>query len=197
MDLGLPFFGVTFAAFFVWLTVRIVNRRERWATLIAAVAVWDAICLGVFTLLPRMIGPVVVALYTRFCGDIQASYGTFERLSHYLLLIVSTAMASAFTLWFFESFTRRRTKWRRRAFVFSTWEAAVVALLICSYEVGFPAKIHELDWALFGPPENIWGFRNLVAHRVIAWFICTTPIAAAAILRHGSDYSGPGLTIHR
>lgn len=31
MSIILPALGITFAAFCVWLTVRIVNRRERWA----------------------------------------------------------------------------------------------------------------------------------------------------------------------
>lgn len=31
MELALPIFGLIFAAFCVWLAVRIVNRRERWA----------------------------------------------------------------------------------------------------------------------------------------------------------------------
>jgi hypothetical protein len=31
MALALSIFGLAFAAFCVWLTVRIVNRRERWA----------------------------------------------------------------------------------------------------------------------------------------------------------------------
>lgn len=38
MTLVLPALSVTFAAICVWLTVRIVNRRERWAKW-AAVAV--------------------------------------------------------------------------------------------------------------------------------------------------------------
>jgi multisubunit Na+/H+ antiporter MnhE subunit len=31
MAIALAIFGVVFSAFCVWLTVRIVNRRERWA----------------------------------------------------------------------------------------------------------------------------------------------------------------------
>ena len=31
MAVALAIFGATFAAFCVWLTVRIVNRREKWA----------------------------------------------------------------------------------------------------------------------------------------------------------------------
>jgi hypothetical protein len=40
MALALSIFGIAFAAFCVWLTVRIVNRRERWAkwTLAAVVS---------------------------------------------------------------------------------------------------------------------------------------------------------------
>lgn len=41
MEAALPIFGVAFAAFCVWLAVRIVNRRERWAkwTLAAAIGI--------------------------------------------------------------------------------------------------------------------------------------------------------------
>jgi hypothetical protein len=41
MDFALSIFAVAFAAFCVWLTVRIINRRERWAkwTLAAVVGV--------------------------------------------------------------------------------------------------------------------------------------------------------------
>jgi len=36
MTIVLTLFGVAFAAFCVWLTIRIVNRRERWAKWTAA-----------------------------------------------------------------------------------------------------------------------------------------------------------------
>src|SRR6478752_3435066 len=39
MGLALTIFGVAFAAFCVWLTVRIVNRQERWAKSTLAVVV--------------------------------------------------------------------------------------------------------------------------------------------------------------
>ena len=48
MAIVLPTFAVAFAAFAIWLTVRIVNRRERWAKRTAAglvVAVAYLICL--------------------------------------------------------------------------------------------------------------------------------------------------------
>ena len=48
MAVALAIFGVAFAAFCVWLTVRIVNRRERWAkwTLAAVVGLPAIYVLG-------------------------------------------------------------------------------------------------------------------------------------------------------
>ena len=53
MDIALTIFAVALAAFVVWLTIRIVNRRERWAkwTLVAVVVV-------AFVGYPMSIGPV-------------------------------------------------------------------------------------------------------------------------------------------
>lgn len=48
MTFLLPTVAVTFAAFCVWLTVRIVNRREPWA-------VWLAIIIGVLIYVEAMI----------------------------------------------------------------------------------------------------------------------------------------------
>jgi hypothetical protein len=54
MAIALPIFGTIFAAFCVWLMVRIVNRRERWAkwTLTAALVV-------AFVVYPLSAGPFV------------------------------------------------------------------------------------------------------------------------------------------
>jgi hypothetical protein len=48
MAIALSLLGVAFAAFCVWLTVRIFNRRERWAkwTMVGLVVVFIAYPLG-------------------------------------------------------------------------------------------------------------------------------------------------------
>ena len=50
MSIILPALAVAFAAFCVWLTVRIVNRRERWAK-------WTAAAMAVVILYVLSIGP--------------------------------------------------------------------------------------------------------------------------------------------
>ncbi|HEY3965718.1 MAG TPA: hypothetical protein VGM05_14265 [Planctomycetaceae bacterium] len=51
MDVALSVFGAAFAALCVWLTVRVVNRRERWAK-------WTAAMLLVVLSYPVSVGPV-------------------------------------------------------------------------------------------------------------------------------------------
>jgi hypothetical protein len=73
MVLAVSIFGVAFAAFCVWLTVRIYNRRERWATRTAAalvvLLVLYPLSAGPFTWLvfhgwlPDWAMPVVHGLY--------------------------------------------------------------------------------------------------------------------------------------
>lgn len=49
-EIILPVLGVAFAAFCIWLTVRIINRRERWAK-------WTAITVVVILVYPLSFGP--------------------------------------------------------------------------------------------------------------------------------------------
>lgn len=51
MTILLPALAVAFAAFCVWLTVRIVNRRERWAK-------WTALITGIAVGYPFSSGPI-------------------------------------------------------------------------------------------------------------------------------------------
>src|SRR5258708_7942468 len=64
MTIILPALGVAFAAFCVWLAVRIVNRRERWAK-------WTAVMLLVLpTLYVLSIGPVSWLATRKFLPDL-------------------------------------------------------------------------------------------------------------------------------
>lgn len=51
MDVALAILGVAFAVFVVWLAVRIVNRRERWAK-------WTAVALAVVVAYPLSLFPI-------------------------------------------------------------------------------------------------------------------------------------------
>ena len=65
MAVALAIFGVAFAAFCVWLSVRIVNQRERWAKWTAAALI--AMLAGY----PLSIGPACWALRNGFLPDKQ------------------------------------------------------------------------------------------------------------------------------
>jgi len=54
MSLARMIVGIAFAAFCVWLTVRIVNRRERWAKWTLAVVVGMALYAGSWMPMARL-----------------------------------------------------------------------------------------------------------------------------------------------
>jgi hypothetical protein len=63
MAIAFAIFGVAFGAFCVWLTVRIVNRRERWAKwTLAAVLVSLAMYLASFGLLIKLPDSIITRI---------------------------------------------------------------------------------------------------------------------------------------
>jgi hypothetical protein len=167
---------------------------------LATIAAWHVVCLAVLFVYEPTVGRVVVAAYTAWFGDIQASYGTFGRVAEYFGLLITTGTATGVSLWLSDVLSRQRPAWRRKTTVFAVWEAAAMIVLIWSYEVGFPYMIHELDWTVFGPVDDLYSFRNLVLHRIVAWVLCTTPIAwvalwlNAALACSASHESGPAVS---
>jgi hypothetical protein len=62
MDLALSIFGVVIAVVCVWLKVRIVNQRERWAKRTAAAALLlPLLYLGSFVILVHCVEPTGIA----------------------------------------------------------------------------------------------------------------------------------------
>jgi hypothetical protein len=64
--------GVTFAAFCVWLAVRIVNRRERWA-------MWMAVAGTCVFAYPLSAGPLFW-INEHWLGESQAVYAIYQPL---------------------------------------------------------------------------------------------------------------------
>jgi hypothetical protein len=133
MTILLPALATALAVFCVWLVVRVVNRRERWAMMIAALGIWNVVCLGAMRFYQPTIGRAVLAVYTSHFGDIEESFGTFFRINECIAVPVVTAMATAVTLWFLESLTRSRTTWRRRGVREGVREGPPMILRIATY----------------------------------------------------------------
>ena len=145
------------------------------STLIA-VAVWQLACLVMMFVYGNLISHLVVAAYTLLFGDIQASYGHFERLATYIGLIVITLPAIAVTIALIDKLSASKPSLKRKLLTFSWSQIATILVLGSSYEFGFPYMINQLGWRLFGPPTEIYSLQNLMLHRIIAWLLCTMPI---------------------
>jgi hypothetical protein len=165
---------------------------HRAKSIAGAIVMWQLACLVMYYTCSFCVWSVFTLVYIAWCGDVQASYITFYRVGTYVWIIVQTAPASLMTLWFFDFFAwhavppgplgvRRR---KPLLLMFVAWQIGVVAVLIWSLETGFAEKIHMIDWELFGPIDEIYSFRTLVLPHLIAWLICTTPVAWAALWVH-------------
>lgn len=156
-----------------------MSKRVR--VILATTTVWHLVCLVMLYVYQYCIGPIVVALYTAAFGDIQSSIGIFTRLTIFLGYVVTTSPASLMSLYLFDRLSQRSMNWSQVAFAVCVWQLVVVTVLVGSYEMGFEYWLHQLGWSVFGAPEDLYSFRNLFLHRIVAWFICTTPLACAVL----------------
>jgi len=157
------------------------TRSSRFKATLIAVSVWQLVCLAMMYVYGYLIGHLVVAAYTLFYGDIQASYGRFERLSTYIGWLVITLPASVVAMAIVDKLSARKGTPTRKLLTVGCWELVTMLVLATSYEFGFPYMINQLGWRLFGPPTEIYSFQNLVLHRIIAWLLCTIPIVSLAV----------------
>jgi hypothetical protein len=81
----------------------------------------------------------------------------------------------------FDKLLHRPTSWKLLAVIFMAWQTVVVAVLVWSYEAGFPNMISRLDGDLFGPVVDLYSFRNLALPRILAWLLCTAPVAGVML----------------
>ena len=158
-----------------------IGVLSRFTATVVAVGVWQTVSLVMMFAYRHVIGHLVVAAYTASDGDIQASYGRFERVGTYIALVVITLPASILTIVLYNKLSGLLTNRKRMIFTVCVWQMIVLAVLTWSYELGFPYMINQLGWRLFGPPTEIYSFMNLVLHRIIAWLLCTMPVSWAAV----------------
>ncbi|MDA0834850.1 MAG: hypothetical protein O2955_03500 [Planctomycetota bacterium] len=149
-----------------------------------AITAWQTASLFLFHFYTRFISPLVLTTYTRVFGDVQKSVGTFSRINSYLSMLFVTAFATIIALFVFNRLARLTIGFNRNIVTYCGWLAVVLVMLIWSFEMEFSYRINKFGWAVFGPPENPYGFQNMVLPRIIAWLVVTVPVAFMALGRH-------------
>lgn len=143
----------------------------------AAIVVWHLAILLLTLVYPNTIGVLMRASYEVLFGNIQASYVAFERAMAFVFYFTVTFPATLVAVWLFNTLSRRFWSWGQVAWTISAWEFLAVLVLVSSYEIGFSYALNQVGWAIFGPPDDLYGFRNVLLPRVISWFIEMTPVA--------------------
>jgi len=99
-----------------------------------------------------------------------------------VLLLPIVAIASALGIGVYARFSRqtrpvattgveRRLIWLPAV----VWILAYLALWTMAYRLGLAYEINQLLWRLTGPPDDLYGLRNLLLPRIFAQLIIATP----------------------
>lgn len=158
-----------------------ITLSSRFKLTLIVVGVWQLACLVTSQVYLYLIGPLVVATYSWFFGDIHADYGRYERLSTYVALFVITLPASVLSIAVFNKLAACNVAATRKLLIIGTWESTTILMLALSYEYGLPYAISQFGWKVFGPPTSVYSFANLTLPRIIAWLECTVPTAWLSI----------------
>jgi len=72
---------------------------------------------------------------------------------------------------------------KRFTIAFAVWEGVLIGLFLASEALHFSLswQIHQIRWALFGVPDNLFGFANTTLPRIIAWLIYSIPPGVLAL----------------
>jgi hypothetical protein len=133
--------------------------------------------LGIYLNFYPYIERFVHSTYTAWRGDLPSSIGAYERILAYCGFVTITILATPLSLRVFYALSQKTPKSKLGSLAILGWEMGVVGVLIWSYEVGFPSMLNDLAWAFLGPPDDLYSWTNLTAHRIVAWMVCTTPVA--------------------
>ena len=162
--------------------MRLMPRRA-YAALVSIV-IWQFVSVAGLFVVSHTLRPIVTWAYEACFGSIQNSHGGYERLLIYLQIIISASFAAFVSLQAFDLVCKQRVNWVLLRRVFFRWQLIIVGLLIASFELRFAWRLHQLDWALSGPPSDIYTFRNLFLPRILAWLCCTVPPSWFALGRY-------------
>ena len=65
--------------------------------------------------------------------------------------------------------------WQRIIFAWLAWQVYFSELYFVGAQAGIGYKFNQLLWWLFGVPEDLYGFRNMVLHRIVIFAAISAP----------------------
>ena len=164
---------------------------HRVKSVLAAMAAWQLLCLAVSWLFGPTIGAMIFSAFTTCCGDPHANYTAYTAVALRVVNACLTAPATLLALWLIHRLDHSPIRAIRFLTFFLAWEIAVVTTLLAANDLQLAWMIHKFLWTIFGPFDEMYSFRNLALHRLIAWLICTVPIGCLSLWWHGRSKPEP------
>jgi hypothetical protein len=146
---------------------------------VLATLIWQFICLAMLECHRLLLAPVLLRWYSARFGDPQHDYAKFETFMLVSGYLIQTAIATLVTLLMIE-WLQQAFRWRRVLLAFVLWEVAVLCVILAGYQLQLTWKLNQLGWFLFGPPDSMYTFRNLMLPRLLEWLVCTVPVGFVA-----------------
>lgn len=81
--------------------------------------------------------------------------------------------------------TKPNTLRKRMLVALFVWEGALLLFDVLAGHGRLSWHINQLGWAIFGAPEDLYSFSNLILPRILAWLLYSTPAALIGIWLFG------------
>lgn len=124
---------------------------------------------------------ILEPLFVRIVGPIQANYSTYARISLCFGTFLVTAPATYLCVRLFDRMRRASTPRKTRLGAWLGWTWLVWSALVFASAFGISYQINQLFWALFGIPNDLYSFKNMMLHRIVTWILCTIPTSMVAL----------------
>lgn len=157
-------------------------KSQFWTPVLVCTVVWQLCALAmVYSVGGLIFVWIFELLFVRIVGPIQANYASFARFSLYFGYFLVTAPATYLCVRLFDRMRKVSLPRKTGLCAWLGWTWLVWSALVFASTFGISYQINQLFWALFGVPNDLYSFRNIMLHRIVTWFLCTIPTSIVAL----------------
>lgn len=157
---------------------------DRTRILLITIGAWQLSALLLSLAFPPLFRHSLVIAYTAIAGDPLANPSAFQWTFQVVRILWTTAPSTLLALVVCDYLIQKRPNWARIPATFAIWELLLLVVLILAKQIDARSLVTEAGFKVFGAPGYLQAMRYGDPSRLVAWLICTVPLAIAAIRWH-------------